>query len=130
MDTPLGYAFPLPLLLRPQDGNAMLWDLNEAKHLYTLNGGDVINSLVFSPNRSSTSCLSSLTCQCASVPFIYTGTGCVLPLDQLSRYGYVLLSVLLTQFHYFSSSKSAITPILILSLLKWLPASKASGFRC
>ncbi|CAI8058364.1 Guanine nucleotide-binding protein subunit beta-2-like 1 [Geodia barretti] len=34
-----------------KDGNAMLWDLNEAKHLYTLNGGDVINSLVFSPNR-------------------------------------------------------------------------------
>ena len=34
-----------------QDGNAMLWDLNEAKHLYTLTGGDVINSLVFSPNR-------------------------------------------------------------------------------
>ena len=29
----------------------MLWDLNEAKHLYTLSGGDVINSLVFSPNR-------------------------------------------------------------------------------
>jgi guanine nucleotide-binding protein subunit beta-2-like 1 protein len=36
-----------------KDGNAMLWDLNEAKHLYTLSGGDVINSLVFSPNRSS-----------------------------------------------------------------------------
>ena len=31
----------------------MLWDLNEAKHLYTLTGGDVINSLVFSPNRCS-----------------------------------------------------------------------------
>ena len=34
-----------------QDGNAMLWDLNEGKHLYTLNGGEVINTLVFSPNR-------------------------------------------------------------------------------
>ena len=34
-----------------QDGNAMLWDLNEGKHLYTLNGGEVINALVFSPNR-------------------------------------------------------------------------------
>ena len=33
-----------------QDGNAMLWDLNE-KHLYTLNGGEVINALIFSPNR-------------------------------------------------------------------------------
>ena len=30
----------------------MLWDLNEGKHLYTLDGGgDSINSLVFSPNR-------------------------------------------------------------------------------
>ncbi len=30
----------------------MLWDLNEGKHLYTLpGGGDIINALVFSPNR-------------------------------------------------------------------------------
>lgn len=29
----------------------MLWDLNEGKHLYTLTGGEVINALVFSPNR-------------------------------------------------------------------------------
>lgn len=34
-----------------QDGSAMLWDLNEGKHLYTLGGGEVINALVFSPNR-------------------------------------------------------------------------------
>ena len=34
-----------------QDGQAMLWDLNEGKHLYTLEGGDIINSLCFSPNR-------------------------------------------------------------------------------
>ena len=34
-----------------QDGQAMLWDLNEGKHLYTLDGGDIINSLCFSPNR-------------------------------------------------------------------------------
>uniref|UniRef100_A0A8C2ID30 Small ribosomal subunit protein RACK1 n=1 Tax=Cyprinus carpio TaxID=7962 RepID=A0A8C2ID30_CYPCA len=33
------------------DGQAMLWDLNEGKHLYTLDGGDVINALCFSPNR-------------------------------------------------------------------------------
>lgn len=30
---------------------AMLWDLNEGKHLYTLEGGDEINALTFSPNR-------------------------------------------------------------------------------
>ena len=29
----------------------MLWDLNEGKHLFTLDGGDIINALVFSPNR-------------------------------------------------------------------------------
>jgi guanine nucleotide-binding protein subunit beta-2-like 1 protein len=34
-----------------KDGIAMLWDLNEGRHLSSLNAGDVIHSLVFSPNR-------------------------------------------------------------------------------
>jgi len=34
-----------------KDATAMLWDLNEGKHLYSLSADDVINSLVFSPNR-------------------------------------------------------------------------------
>lgn len=35
-----------------KDGKAMLWDLNEdGKHLYTLDAGDIIYALVFSPNR-------------------------------------------------------------------------------
>lgn len=34
-----------------KDSQAMLWDLNEGKHLYTLDGGDQINALTFSPNR-------------------------------------------------------------------------------
>jgi len=34
-----------------KDGTAMLWDLNEGKRLYSLEAGDIINSLVFSPNR-------------------------------------------------------------------------------
>ncbi|XP_071828770.1 small ribosomal subunit protein RACK1-like isoform X1 [Apostichopus japonicus] len=34
-----------------KDGQSMLWDLNEGKHLYTLEGGDIINALCFSPNR-------------------------------------------------------------------------------
>jgi len=34
-----------------KDKQAMLWDLNEGKHLYTLEGGDHINALTFSPNR-------------------------------------------------------------------------------
>jgi len=34
-----------------KDGTARLWDLNEGKHLYSLEAGDIINALVFSPNR-------------------------------------------------------------------------------
>jgi len=35
-----------------KDGTAMLWDMGEGKHLYSLpESGDVINSLVFSPDR-------------------------------------------------------------------------------
>jgi len=34
-----------------RDAVAMLWDLNEGKHLFSLDAGDVIHSLVFSPNR-------------------------------------------------------------------------------
>jgi guanine nucleotide-binding protein subunit beta-2-like 1 protein len=33
------------------DGVAYLWDLKDAKKLYTLEAGDVIHSLTFSPNR-------------------------------------------------------------------------------
>ena len=29
----------------------MLWDLNDGKHLYSLEAGEQINALVFSPNR-------------------------------------------------------------------------------
>lgn len=35
----------------PQDGVAMLWDLSEGKRLYSLDAGDIIHSLCFSPNR-------------------------------------------------------------------------------
>lgn len=34
-----------------KDGTARLWDLNEGKHLYSLEAGNIINSLIFSPNR-------------------------------------------------------------------------------
>jgi guanine nucleotide-binding protein subunit beta-2-like 1 protein len=34
-----------------KDGSAMLWDLSEGKRLYTLEAGDIIHALVFSPNR-------------------------------------------------------------------------------
>ncbi|KAI5451122.1 MST50-interacting protein 11 [Naganishia adeliensis] len=34
-----------------KDGITMLWDLNDGKHLYSLEAGDIVNSLVFSPNR-------------------------------------------------------------------------------
>jgi len=34
-----------------KDGTAILWDLNEGKRLYSLEAGDAINALCFSPNR-------------------------------------------------------------------------------
>jgi WD40 repeat protein len=34
-----------------KDGVAMLWDLAEGKRLYSLDAGDIIHSLTFSPNR-------------------------------------------------------------------------------
>jgi guanine nucleotide-binding protein subunit beta-2-like 1 protein len=34
-----------------KDGTAMLWDLHEGRHLSSLDAGDVINALVFSPIR-------------------------------------------------------------------------------
>ncbi|ORX88588.1 WD40 repeat-like protein [Basidiobolus meristosporus CBS 931.73] len=34
-----------------KDGVVMLWDLNDGKHLYSLEAGDEINALMFSPNR-------------------------------------------------------------------------------
>lgn len=34
-----------------KDYTARLWDLNEGKHLYSLEAGDIINSLCFSPTR-------------------------------------------------------------------------------
>jgi guanine nucleotide-binding protein subunit beta-2-like 1 protein len=34
-----------------KDGTAKLWDLNEGKHLYSLDAGDIIHALAFSPNR-------------------------------------------------------------------------------
>jgi len=34
-----------------KDGKAMLWDLNEGRHLSTLEAGDIIHAMVFSPVR-------------------------------------------------------------------------------
>lgn len=34
-----------------KDGTAMLWALDEGKHLYSLDAEDIINALVFSPNH-------------------------------------------------------------------------------
>eukprot|EP01130_Rhizamoeba_saxonica_P019222 TRINITY_DN9881_c0_g1_i1.p1 TRINITY_DN9881_c0_g1~~TRINITY_DN9881_c0_g1_i1.p1 ORF type:complete len:324 (-),score=84.50 TRINITY_DN9881_c0_g1_i1:82-1053(-) len=34
-----------------KDGIAMLWDLNEQKHLYSLDAGDIIHDLAFSPSK-------------------------------------------------------------------------------
>jgi len=34
-----------------KDGTCMLWDLNEGRHLYSLDAEDIINTLTFSPNK-------------------------------------------------------------------------------
>jgi guanine nucleotide-binding protein subunit beta-2-like 1 protein len=34
-----------------KDGTAMLWDLNKGEHLYSLDAGNIIHALAFSPNR-------------------------------------------------------------------------------
>lgn len=34
-----------------KDMKAMLWDLNDGKHLHTLDHNDIITALCFSPNR-------------------------------------------------------------------------------
>ena len=39
----------------------MLWDLNEGKHLYSLEAGEIVNALVFSPNRYWL-CAATATC--------------------------------------------------------------------
>lgn len=50
-----------------QDGVAMLWDLAEGKRLYSLDAGDVIHALCFSPNRywlcaATQACIKVLHC--------------------------------------------------------------------
>lgn len=47
----VGHLLVVDAFVSTQDGQAMLWDLNEGKHLYTLDSGDIINALCFSPNR-------------------------------------------------------------------------------
>ncbi|KAJ1921140.1 cross-pathway control WD-repeat protein cpc2 [Tieghemiomyces parasiticus] len=67
-----------------KDGIVMLWDLNDGKHLYSLEANDTINALVFSPNRywlcaATDSCikiwdLESKSVVCELAPeFIETG---------------------------------------------------------
>jgi len=46
----------------------MLWDLAEGKRLYSLDAGDIINALVFSPNRY-------WLCAATQVGGVWAGTG-------------------------------------------------------
>jgi len=43
-----------------KDARAMLWDLNDGKHLYTLDHNEVINALTFSPNRLQSTLYGSI----------------------------------------------------------------------
>ena len=56
-----------------KDGITMLWDLNEGKHLYSLEAGDIVNALVFSPNRywlcaATASCIKIFDLESKCVP--------------------------------------------------------------
>lgn len=56
-----------------KDGITMLWDLNDGKHLYSLEAGDVVNALVFSPNRywlcaATASCVKIFDLESKCVP--------------------------------------------------------------
>ena len=44
-----------------KDGITMLWDLNDGKHLYSLEAGNTVHALVFSPNRYWL-CAATATC--------------------------------------------------------------------
>ena len=46
---------------------AMLWDLNDGKHLYTLDHADTINVLCFSPNRCVFACSLLFFRSCSAV---------------------------------------------------------------
>ena len=50
-----------------KDGTAMLWDLNEGKHLYSLEANAIIHSMVFSPNRYCPGSSSAPACARASL---------------------------------------------------------------
>lgn len=53
----------------------MLWDLNDGKHLYSLEAGDIVNALVFSPNRywlcaATASCIKIFDLESKYVQFL------------------------------------------------------------
>merc|ERR1719234_368066 len=73
----------------------MLWDLNDGKHLYTLDHADTINALTFSPNRQcfGTSMMASISTPWTTLipsmpsPSAPIGTGCAPPPAPPSRSG-------------------------------------------
>lgn len=81
----------------------MLWDLNEAKHLYSLEAGDVVNALVFSPNRYW---LCAATASCIKI--FDLESKCVGSYSH--NLAVVLMLVVFTGRLSMSSSQNALTP--------------------
>ena len=55
----------------------MLWDLAEGKRLYSLDAGEIINALCFSPNRywlcaATSQCIKVLVWPCPSSCVVHT----------------------------------------------------------
>ena len=65
-----------------KDGITMLWDLNEGKHLYSLEAGDIVNALVFSPNRYW---LCAATASCVKIFDLESKYATLLLLNESSR---------------------------------------------
>ena len=65
-----------------QDGVAMLWDLAEGKRLYSLDAGDIIHALCFSPNRYW---LCAATQSCIKVSYLATRPSYPFPVPMAVR---------------------------------------------
>lgn len=101
-----------------KDARAMLWDLNDGKHLYTLDHNEVINALTFSPNRYASSHLILLMKIWNRFPIVnsYKGIGSALPLVPPSRFGILRLS---SQLRSFAQSWPAPQGVILLNVCLW-----------
>ena len=88
-DQPVHVACFQMALAFTQDAIAMLWDLTDAKRLYTLDANDIIHALCFSPNRywlcaATQSCIKVCP-SCCAPPSLKAAVCCSLDANGLGR---------------------------------------------